>query len=237
LHARYGSSESLPNTEQRNEIYKPIFGRIAGYSPQEEDDFPRLRDDLIHAAAAFAESTAADAAQMLLGSFKDTIRPFQQYLVGLQGDSVKWSRENALPHLTEEVSYTILRSTGIASIFGTGKPPVNEWPYTEDTLGDKLVEAISKQLTWTDKPDEMTLTRDHFSNLQRVGLRGAEAIATIIDFQDGIADNDLKLIIGKVYTWGVALKSLSNQVAPGQPTPAEEKSRLAVHHTELYRAI
>lgn len=35
LHARYGSSEFLPNTEQRSEIYKPIFGRAADYSSEE----------------------------------------------------------------------------------------------------------------------------------------------------------------------------------------------------------
>jgi hypothetical protein len=34
LHARYGSSEFDPNTEQRREIYIPIFGWCPGYSYQ-----------------------------------------------------------------------------------------------------------------------------------------------------------------------------------------------------------
>src|SRR5439155_22141331 len=55
LHARYGSSEFLPNTEQRSEIYKPIFGRAADYSSEEMGNFPRLRDDLFRTAAAFTE--------------------------------------------------------------------------------------------------------------------------------------------------------------------------------------
>src|SRR5439155_6496259 len=155
---------------------------------------------------------------MLLDRVRTTAVPFERSLVGLQGDSVKWSREHALPRLMEEVSFTILRNKGISSVFGIDKPPVTEWPYVEDSNGDKLVEVISKQLMWTDKPDELCITREYFSNLQRVALRGAEAIATIIDFRDTVTDTDLELLIKKVYTWGAALMSLNAHAKPSQPT-------------------
>jgi len=65
LHARYGTNEFFPSAAQRNEIYLSVFGQASGYSAQEEGDFPRLRDGLIHAAAAFAERVFDTGAEML----------------------------------------------------------------------------------------------------------------------------------------------------------------------------
>jgi hypothetical protein len=42
-------------------------------------------------------------------------------------------------------------------------------------------------------------------------LRGAEALATILDFSEDGNDSDLDLLITKCYTWGSALKSLTWQ--------------------------
>lgn len=48
---------------------------------------------------------------------------------------------------------------------------------------------------------------------QRLALRGAEAVAAVIDFNDGDPDDDLDRLIGKCYTWyaarGQALGSLT----------------------------
>jgi len=235
LHAQYGSNEFLPSTVQRNEIYLPIFGRVAGYSTDEEGDFPRLRDELINAAAAFAERVFDTGVEMLRERVRSTHRPFQEYLIGLQGDSVQWSREFALPQLTDEVSYTILRNKGVAGVFGIDKPPSGSWPYTEDSNGDKLVEAISKQLMWTNQPKDMCITREHFSNLQRVALRGAEAIATIIDFQETLGNSDLDLLITKCYTWGATLMSVSSHPKTAQQTAAEKAPGLVEGHTTLLK--
>ncbi|MFL5705074.1 MAG: hypothetical protein ACJ8AG_19905 [Ktedonobacteraceae bacterium] len=236
LHARYGSNEFLPSKAQRDEIDLPIFGRVAGYSTDEEGDFPRLRDELINACAAFAERVFDTGVEMLRERVRTTHRPFQEYLIGLQGDSVKWSRGFALPQLTEEVSYTILRNKGVAGVFGIDKPPRGSWPYTEDANGDKLVEAISKQLLWTDQPKDMCTTREQISNLQRVALRGAEAIATIIDFQETMGNGDLDLLITKCYTWGAALLSMSSHLKNTQPTSDAKESGLAVGYTTLQKA-
>jgi hypothetical protein len=223
LHAQYGSNEFLPSTTQRDEIYLPIFGRGADYSSNEEGDFPRLRNELYKACKAFAERAVDTGVEMLKEIVRETHRPLQVHLIGLQGDSVKWSREFALPQLTEDLSYTTLRNKGVAGVFGINKPPSGSWPYTEDSNGDKLVEEISKHLMSADQPEGMYITREHISNLQRAALRGAEAIATIIDFRETSGNSELELLITKCYTWGAALMSLSSHVKTAQPTSDEKK--------------
>src|SRR5215469_1158656 len=76
LHAEYGSNEVLPNKDQRDEIDLPIFGRVAGYSTDEAGDFPRLRDELINACAAFAERAVDTGVEMLRERVRTTHRPF-----------------------------------------------------------------------------------------------------------------------------------------------------------------
>ena len=123
---------------------------------------------------------------------------------------------NALPTLTENVSYTILRSGGIATVFGT-PPPTRDFPYAEEFAGQKLVENIWKQLAGSEHP---ALNRDLISNLQRLALRGAEAIATIIDFQENLGNGDLDLLITQLYTWDAALWSVRASAAPQVATGA-----------------
>jgi len=237
LHARYGSYELLPSTVQRDEIYFPIFGRGAGFLPDKEGDFPRLRDELINACAAFAERVFDTGEEMLRERVRTTHRPFQEYLRGLHGDSVKWSREFALPQLTEDISYTILRNKGVAGVFGIDKPPRPSWPYTEDSNGDKLVEEISKRLMWTDQPEDMYITREQFSNIQRAGLRGAEAIAAIIEFREILGNDELNVLITKCYTWGAALLSLSSIRETVQPSSDEKKPGIAKGNAGLYKLV
>jgi hypothetical protein len=246
LHAEYGTSEFLPSAQQRDEIFMPIFGRGAHYWGDEEGDFPRLRDELLNAAAAFAERVFDTGVQMLVERVRTTHRPFKEYLRGLEGDSVSWSREEALPQLEDQFSYTILRNRGVASVFGIHKPPIEKWPYTEDSNGDKLVEAISKQLRWGDQPDEVAITREQFSNLQRAALRGAEAIAAIIDFTEKEAsdkgdaeevDDDVRRLIRKCYTWAAALLSLTSRTKTEQVAPGMRDSKLTMGHTAIYSPV
>jgi hypothetical protein len=100
------------------------------------------------------------------------------------------------------------------------------------------VEAISKQLTWTDRPGEVYITREHFSNLQRAALRGAEALATILDFNQGLGIEDVRVLIRKSYTWGAALVSLIPRTKIEQPASPDGDSRLlTMGHTELYSPV
>ena len=73
-----------------------------GYPPTEETgDFPALRDDLLKAAQAFAERQSDTGVDMLRERVKDAQIPMAEYLNGLEGDSIRWSRFNALPTLTK----------------------------------------------------------------------------------------------------------------------------------------
>lgn len=223
LHARYGADETLPSDSQRDAIFLPIFGSggqrtlPAGVSPkQETGDFPALRDDLLKAAQAFAERAVDSGVDMLRASVKDAQRSMADYLNGLEGDSVRWSRFNALPTLTEKVSYTFFRSAGIATVFGTS-PATADFPYVEQSSGHKLVANIWKQLAGGESP---TLNRDRISSLQRAALRGAEAIATIIDFQENLGNADVDKLIEALYTWHAALWAAKASATGAASPPA-----------------
>jgi hypothetical protein len=209
LHTRYGTEENIVSKSQRDEIYVSIFGQSGGLPIADGvGDFPRLRNELMEAATAFAERVYDTGLEMLRERVRTTHRPFREFLVGLQGSSLRWSRNRALPRLTEEIAYEILRNKGVTAVFGVSTPANPAWPYTEDSNGDKLVEEISKQLRSDNEPG-MPISREQFTNLQRAALRGAEAIATVVDFNEDDATNeDLERLITKVYTWGSALQSL-----------------------------
>ena len=55
------------------------------------------------------------------------------------------------------------------------------------------------------------MTRERFSSLQRAALRGAEAIATALDFNEEgpFEEENLARVITKAYTWLAALQSIS----------------------------
>ena len=214
--------------DQRSAIYLPIFGRWDSSAPNNSDSFPHLRDDLIHAATAFAERAVDTGIDMLRENVRTAHRPFKDYLTEVQGDSVKFSKSIALKKLTETNSYPILRNQGVAAVFSVGiaKDAAKDYPYRTNGAEDLLIEQISKQFPSPDKTQHYT-TRERISNLQRAALRGAEAIATAIDFEEAnpkqtIADIDLLIL--KCYTWGKALESLGSQmklpVSGTQPAPA-----------------
>jgi hypothetical protein len=221
LHARYGCDESFLNRMQRHAIYSAIFGKSMSMdsSADEEGNFPNLRDELIEACATFVETKFGDAPS-LRENVRQKHRLFKEYLTGLRGDSVSWSRDNALSSLTEQVSYQILRNRGVSAVYGIATSARNDWPYTFDSNADKLVEKISKQLMWPEKSEEMNsdgkgemrkyISREEITNLQRAAIEGAKAIATVIDVDASNDDNDIDLLIRKCYTWGTALSNLKN---------------------------
>jgi hypothetical protein len=116
---------------------------------------------------------------------------------------VTWSRGSALPALADEEAYRVLRDGSVIAVFGLTRVPGDYWPYREDASGDKVIEELSKAL---DPPDRR-LTREGFSALQRVALRGAEALAAVIDFDESRDDTELELLITRCYTWHAALKA------------------------------
>jgi hypothetical protein len=233
LHARSGCHERFLSEDQRRQIYTGLFGASPGFAPEEDSAFRRLQRDFVNACSAFAERVFDTGLEMLRERVRMTHRPFKEYLTGLHGSSVRWSGDEALAGLTEDVAYEIMRNMGVAAVFGIARPPASAWPYVEDSNGDKLVEEISKQLM---RPSEESLvnggqpsaralwtpwarwTREGFSNLQRVASGGAVAIRTVLDFSDSSNDADLNRLVSKGYAWGSALMAL--RVPTAEPTGA-----------------
>jgi hypothetical protein len=209
LHARYGTDEKIPSTPQRDGVFSSVFGGTLG-SDGGDGEFPRLRDDLLLAAARFAERPADEGVEMLKEGVRTSVRPFNTWLRGFLGASIEWSTGDVLPDLTEARVYPILRAQGVAGVFGIVVPVSSSWPYDQDPNGDKLVEEAYKQLALSGDT-QPPMTRERFINLQRAALRGAEAIATALDFneEDPLQEENLTRVITKAYTWLAALQNIS----------------------------
>jgi hypothetical protein len=219
LNAKYGTETNFLSANERGDVYVPIFGSWDGSSSNPSDSFPRLRDDLVRAAVAFAGGALDRNVAIFREGVLTAHRPFKDYLLGLQGDSVKVSDIDLLD-LTQKTCYPILRNQGVAAVFGITALRDLEYPYATDPDEDILVEQICGQLGQIANSPAMYLTRERISNLQRAALRGAEAIATAIKFDDeNHTDDDLDLLITKCYTWGTALGSLNGRPKTSQPPP------------------
>jgi hypothetical protein len=231
LNAQYGTEIDNLSATQRNEVYLPLFGAFDTSPPYDNESFPCLRDDLIRTATAFAERAVDTGISMLRESVRTSHRLFKDYLLSLHGDSVRFSKEKALSEMTEKICYPILRNHGVAAVFGIAKNASIEYPYATDPAEDLLLEQISTQLMPSGAMRAL-LTRERVSNLQRAALRGAEAIATAIDYDETHHDHtdaELDLLISKCYTWGTALASLKVRTT----SVASATGRLAVSESRL----
>jgi hypothetical protein len=204
LHYQYGNNEYVLSADQRRDIYLPLFGYRPGDMPVQSHDFVLLRDQLNEAARAFAERVFSTGADMLRERVRVAHRPFQEYIEGLRGDSLNWSVE-CLDNLVNALCHPLFRNPGIAGVFGLSSPAAAEWPYLEDANGSKMVEETSRKLSKEDNPT-LLMTRERFSTLQRIALRGAEAIVAVCAFDEGQPDEQLMSLITKCYTWGSSLK-------------------------------
>jgi hypothetical protein len=199
LNARTGADEMFLSHGQRQAIYRPLFGDGTVTS-----DFQRLCDPLLEASAVYAEWAQPTGQPMLRERVRTAHRPFREYLSGLRGASVSWSRKEALPKLADGVAYPIVRDRGVIAVFGLTRPAADDLPYIEDANGDKAVEEMAREL---EPANASALTRESFSAMQRVALRGAEAIAMVIDFTGTEEDDALDALITRCYTWHAALKA------------------------------
>jgi hypothetical protein len=202
LHARVGHDEYYPSAAQRRAMYEPVFGAIDPASG-DAGDFARLRDGLLAAASTYAEWSQATGIPMLEERVRTEHRPFREYLEGVTGATVFWSRGEALPALVDKEAYPVLRDRGVTGVFGLAAPVDDDWPRIEDSNGDKVVEEVGKVL----EMPERRLTRESFSALQRVALRGAEALVAVMSFDESQGDESLRALITRCYTWHAALKA------------------------------
>lgn len=198
LRARYGYREDFLSREQRHEILTGIFGADEGASGA--DSFPALRDQLLAAVAAFVERVFDTSEQMLRAAVRVMHVYLKDYLQDVTGASVGWSRMVGLPAINAR-SYRILRDPQIAGRFGVNREPGIDWPVAVDANGSKLVEQISG--TPMRVPTEH-ISRGMFNDKQQLALRGAEALATIIDYGGEPDAATVDLLITKCYSWYAA---------------------------------
>jgi hypothetical protein len=207
LRARYGNQEDFLSREQRYEIFAGIFGEggetggpLSAYAPPAEESYPVLRDQVLAAAAAFAERVFDTSEDILRRAVRFMHVYLKDYLVDLTGASVAWSRTVGFPAITE-LSYRILRDQQIAARFGVNRQPGPEWPVVVDANGSKLVEQISGTPM---RVEIQRISRGTFNDKQQLALRGAEALAAVMDY-DGRTDSaSLDVLISRCYTWYVA---------------------------------
>jgi hypothetical protein len=119
----------------------PFFG-----PPGDSANFDKLRDDLIAAATAFSERVFDTGVDMLRERVRTAHRPLKDYLTGVTGQSTDWSARKPLSIIAENISFAILRTPGIAAVFGINTVPTSKWPYVEDSNGDKLLEEITHKI-------------------------------------------------------------------------------------------
>ncbi|MGP4051496.1 hypothetical protein [Streptomyces sp. 2A115] len=217
LRAQYGTNEQVPSAPQREQMYTAVFGPPTAGRAGAGENFERVRKELLDACTAFAERVYDTGLVMLRDRIVLAHRPFKAYLQGLQGASLEWSTREALRGEALQLAYPILRNSGVCAVFGISRPPQAEWPFREDANGDKLVEQITRQLrTAEGRPGG--ITRERFSSRQRLALRGAEALATILDYnEEEHGDKDQNVLITKCYTWGSSLNALLDPPAARAP--------------------
>lgn len=175
------------------------------------------------ACARFVETKFGDEE-----SLRDAVRQaqsnFQQYITGLQGDSVRWSKDGALSILTEQIAYSVFRNQGVSGRYAIRENPVDNWPYSPDANGAKLVEAIAKELISPGKTKgefgiyTNYVTRNQFTTLQQVALKGARAIATSIGVDPNGPAADIDDETNRVYSWYAALQKSSGYSKTYQTT-------------------
>jgi hypothetical protein len=221
LATRTGSDELFPSREQREAMFMPVFGS----GDAADDLYVRYRDSLLDAAATLAEWGQPTGIPMLRNAIRTAHLDFRAHLLERIGSSVSWSRGQALPAIADGVAYPILRSKSIVGVFGLTKSAVEAWPYVVDADGDQAVVEISKQLRGKGAPD---VTQRGFLATQRVALRGAEALAAILDYvesdDDAVDDAAVDALSNRCYTWYTALRARKSPVGAammrnGGPAP------------------
>jgi hypothetical protein len=214
LRARYGHDEQVPDRVQRAAIYLGAFGETAVHSDRTtgEYTFPDLRDALLNACAKYAERVYDTGVDLLLASVRTAHLLMQAFLLGQHGDSLVWSVEETLGGVTRQLTYPLLHDPGLSAVFGITTPPAREWPFREDANADKLLEQMDRQLPASPEagPDmPAPITRASSSNRQRAAIRGAEAIAAILEFPPGGPVDQLIDLTSKCYLWATSLNSLA----------------------------
>jgi hypothetical protein len=207
LRARYGYHEDFLSREQRHEIFAGVFGESAGAGLMNgagavppAESFAGLRDQLLAAAAAFAERVYSTSEEMLRATVRIMHVYLKDYLEQVTGASVWWARNEGLPAITERC-YRILRDPQIAARFGVDRAPSARWPVEVNGDGSTLVEQIS---TTPIRGYAEPIWRGVFNEKQQLALQGAQALAEVMDYKGELDPNRTDRLITACHAWFAA---------------------------------
>jgi hypothetical protein len=219
LRARYGYQEDFLSREQRHQIFAGVFGErdqifagvfgeregtggpLSAIAPPAAESFVAQRDQLLAASMAFTERVFNTSEEILRRAVRIMHVYLKDYLKDATGASVAWSRTVAFPAISKRC-YRILRDPQVAARFGVNRQPGPNWPVAVDANGSKLVEQITGTPTMRMQTEK--ISRGVFNDKQQLALRGADALAAIMDY-DGETDHEsVDLLISRCYDWFTA---------------------------------
>jgi hypothetical protein len=218
LRARYGYQEDFLSREQRHQIFAGVFGEddqifagvfgehegtggpLSAVAPSAAESFLAQRDQVLAASMAFTERVFNTSEEILRRAVRIMHVYLKDYLKDATGASMAWSRTVAFPALTSRC-YRILRDPQIAARFGVNRRPGPNWPVAVDANGSKLVEQISGTPM---RMQTELISRGVFNDKQQLALRGAEALAAIMDYDNEIDHESVDLLISRCYDWFTA---------------------------------
>ena len=206
LRIAYGYAALFPNRAQRQEIASPIFGLSDGYAPGTSvDKFRSLRKPLFDACITFSERTIAQSIEGLRQRVISALKLFQPHLSNFDGRSVRLGSQQVVQ--VSELAFEILRSQGIAQVFGVNPPPPAAWPIgSNDSNGALLIRSIGEKLQL---PPEYLFNEEKFQRLRRVAEQGRLALrAILLTPPNGDLDDAL---VTSIYTWAISLRDYWGQ--------------------------
>lgn len=223
----YGTTPHLPNAAQRQAMITPIFGPSDGSragimmtASVIQSPFQIARRKFVDACTAFAQQASDIEGHILEERVRSSAETLRAHLHGIRGKSFQLTARqiNAL----FDIATRILKSPGITKVFGIGHiEPA--WPLNSmDPNGAKFVESAGTALSLS---GDSRLTFTDFLLLQRIAREGSEAIHVLLSV-DLLSDKELKLLIGKGYTWGASLQEASwdAQYTPQPPTGTQAQA-------------
>jgi hypothetical protein len=204
LRMEYGTDVELPNATQRAGINTPVFGPSDGLGPVAGgvDKFRSLRKPLLDACTTFSERTIVDAEQGIRQAILSALDLFQLYLNSYDGTSIRAGHDQIVD--VSNMAYSVLRSPGVAQVFGVNSAIDDAWPLaSNDPNGALLIGAIGDKLQLASNPP---LTNEKFQRLRRLAQQGGLALSAIADGVSDTVGGDFGTFATSVYTWGVALR-------------------------------
>jgi hypothetical protein len=208
----YGKAERFEDAPGRQAMVLPILARSDALRPDSNvgtSSFYLARKRFLDACTAFSERTVESGVHMLAARVVSSLVTLRAYFDGLNGASAGSTSKRIVEEF--ENATRVLKSPGVATMFGQKPPADADWPLEadpnqSDPNGAKLVEAIGASLA---VPPEDKLSYLKFILLQRVAQVGSAALTLALE-DNALADvadkAKLDLLVTAGYLWATALR-------------------------------